>query len=428
MSAFADPHAALRNPTNSIVITPAFVSELAAEARTNNPAVRAADAGVSAALAGEEAIRRWEDPMGKVGVVGAEKRMREDDGDIIFGLEQRLPLFGKYEAARELAKAETAVAKTQLEQNFQVLRKDIAKNVFRIGYAERVLEIGKQDLQWLEAMETIVLQRYEIGDASQVDVTLLQNARSKRVTQLRTDDDNLAHERVILNKWLARDLHSPWPAMQLPAVAEPILFSMKLVNLALNSEPQLKTQRAEIKAAQSTVEITRRARRPDVSVGGEVRHFSESGEVREGMVALSFSIPWGNRKKYDADVRRDREKLRAKEFELENYALIVRDEVFHLTVQIDAARREALLYRDQIIPRSELALESSRIAWESNRGMFRDILEGRRMLLEARLMYARAVSEQYEMMSELVLCCGLGDLEALQMIGAIPDDENLQPK
>jgi hypothetical protein len=25
------------------------------------------------------------------------------------------------------------------------------------------------------------------------------------------------------------------------------------------------------------------------------------------------------------------------------------------------------------------------------------------------------------MLSELVLCCGLGDLEALQMIGAIPD-------
>ena len=38
------------------------------------------------------------------------------------------------------------------------------------------------------------------------------------------------------------------------------------------------------------------------------------------------------------------------------------------------------------------------------------------MLLEGKLMYARAVAEQYEMLSELVLCCGLGDLEALQML------------
>jgi hypothetical protein len=43
------------------------------------------------------------------------------------------------------------------------------------------------------------------------------------------------------------------------------------------------------------------------------------------------------------------------------------------------------------------------------------------MLLEGRLMYVRAVAEQYQMMSELVLCCGLGELGALSVIGAEPD-------
>jgi hypothetical protein len=43
------------------------------------------------------------------------------------------------------------------------------------------------------------------------------------------------------------------------------------------------------------------------------------------------------------------------------------------------------------------------------------------MLLDARLVEARAVAEQYQMLSELVLCCGLADLEALEMIGAQPD-------
>ena len=43
------------------------------------------------------------------------------------------------------------------------------------------------------------------------------------------------------------------------------------------------------------------------------------------------------------------------------------------------------------------------------------------MLLDGRLMHARAVAEQYQMLSELVLCCGLGDMEALQMIGAQPE-------
>jgi hypothetical protein len=48
--------------------------------------------------------------------------------------------------------------------------------------------------------------------------------------------------------------------------------------------------------------------------------------------------------------------------------------------------------------------------------MFLDVLEARRMLLEARLMSARAVTDQWQMLSELVLSCGLADLEALQML------------
>ena len=96
-------------------------------------------------------------------------------------------------------------------------------------------------------------------------------------------------------------------------------------------------------------------------------------------------------------------------------------------MKIDAARREALLYRDEIIPRSQSALDSARTGWESGRSTFRDVLEARRMLLEGRLMQARAVAEQYQMLSELVLCCGLGDLEALEMIGAQPEPAQTRP-
>ena len=46
------------------------------------------------------------------------------------------------------------------------------------------------------------------------------------------------------------------------------------------------------------------------------------------------------------------------------------------------------------------------------------------MWLEGRSMYARAVAEQYEMLSELVLCCGLGQLESLNMIDALPNQTN----
>ena len=128
--------------------------------------------------------------------------------------------------------------------------------------------------------------------------------------------------------------------------------------------------------------------------------------------------------KYNADVRREKSKLKAAELDVADMALSAREEVHALTVKIDAARREALLYRGEILPRSETALDSARANWESGKLMLRDVLDARRMLLDARLMSVRAVAEQYEMLSELVLCCGLGDLEALQMIGVETDLKN----
>jgi hypothetical protein len=42
------------------------------------------------------------------------------------------------------------------------------------------------------------------------------------------------------------------------------------------------------------------------------------------------------------------------------------------------------------------------------------------MLLESQLMYARAISEQHQLLADLALLCGVGDLDALQAIAA-PD-------
>jgi outer membrane protein TolC len=139
------------------------------------------------------------------------------------------------------------------------------------------------------------------------------------------------------------------------------------------------------------------------------------------MIGLSISLPWGNSGRYKQAIRRDQEKLRAAQLDLDDYQLDLREELHLLIVQIDAARREALLYRDQIVPRTEAVLESAHSAWMSGQNTFRDILDSRRMLLDGRLMQVRAVAEQYALMSELVLCCGLGDLTALETIGAFPD-------
>lgn len=404
-------------------ITPELITQFADEMATNNhPMLLAARARTNAAAAGVKSVRTWEDPMVRVGAMAAERMMRMDDGDVFYGVEQKLPLFGKPGAMRKMAAAEFAVEVAAEDVQFQTLRSELAIALFRAALADESLGIAEQDLEWLAVTTKVVEEGYRSGSTRLMDVLTLQNEQSKRIEQLKTDRDKRAQAVLAVNRLLNRDLAATWPKLQLPPLADAVSYSESLAGYALRYEPRLKKMREEIRMAEAAVNVARKERWPEVSVGFENRTYARENDLRSTEFMVGFSIPLGNSSKYRAAVRREEEKRKAAEFETKDYEQSVREEVHGLVVKISAMRREALLYRDQIIPRSEQALTSAKAMFESG-GALRDVLDARRMLLEGKLMYVRAVAEQYEMLSELVLCCGLGDLEALQMIGANSDSK-----
>jgi len=412
---------------DTVTATPEYVNQLAEQMRTNHPAIKAAWARTNAAAANAASIRTWEDPMVDLGGMAAEESMRAEDGDIIYGVEQKLPLFGKPKAERQMARAELATEMASAEYRTQLLRSELAKAVFRTAFADAVVELGKEDLRWLEAMAQTMDSRYRSGQSTLVETLQVQNERARRATNLENDIARLANQRVVLNRFLNRHFDAAWPKFRLPDLAGPVVFNQKLVEFALRYEPRSEVRRREIRQAEAGVELAKRKSRPDLSAGVEARNYSGDGEFRQGMFFLRMSLPWVNNSKYRHDIQREEARKQAAEMELADYEQDLRQELHQLTVKIGSARREALLYANEIIPRSESALASARAGWESGRNMFRDLIEARRMLVEARLMHARAIAEQYEMLSELVLCCGLGDLESLQMLAAPPQPESKEP-
>ena len=414
----AEPDPAIHSPASGTVITPAFISLLADELRTNNPALLAAGARTNAAAASLAAVRTWEDPVARLGGMAAREEMRADEGDLIYGVEQKLPLFGKPQLARNVARAELATGQANADYQFQILRGELARALFKTALADRVIELSGQDRAWLEIIVNATEAKYRTGEATLAELLEVQNELAKRTNQLQTDINLRDNERFSLNRLLNRGLSAPWPILELPPVAPPVTYNQRLVELGLKYEPKASMMRQQVKQTEAAVQLTRRQRLPDVNVGLEARNYTGDGSFRQGLLVFSVNLPWANAGKYRNDIRRDEAKLRASELDLADWELSVRQEIHHLTVSIDTARREALLYRDDIIPRSEQAIASARAAWETGRRTLREVLETRRMLLDARLMFARAVAEQYEMMAELVLCCGLGDFESLQMIGA----------
>src|SRR5262245_30373493 len=87
--ALAQPAAPDGLRTKSVVITSEYVSQLIAEARTNNPSLRAADSKVRAASLNAESIRTWEDPNALFGgsVYSSKGFKPSEDGNLAYGLE-----------------------------------------------------------------------------------------------------------------------------------------------------------------------------------------------------------------------------------------------------------------------------------------------------------------------------------------------------
>jgi len=214
---------------HAVVISTDYINRLVAEARTNNPSLKAADSRVRSATLTAEAVRTWEDPMAMVGgsTFSARGFDPAQEGDLAYGLEQKLPLWGRPKLARHAAEAEASTRRADVNFRVQQLRRDISKELLATALAERVVDIGEQDLSWLEATVQAVEAKYRDGQAALADTLQIQNELAERNDRLRTDRHLLAHEYFNLNRLLNRAVDSPWPLLQLPAVAPAIPFSPK---------------------------------------------------------------------------------------------------------------------------------------------------------------------------------------------------------
>lgn len=316
--------AKLVTATNVVVITTGYIDRLVAEARTNNPSLKAADSRVRSATLNAEAVRTWEDPTALFGgsVYSPQGFSASEDGDLAYGVEQKLPLWGRPKLTRRVAEAEASTREAEASYRAHQLRSDITKALFRVALAERVVEIGGQDLAWVEAVTKAMENKYRAGQAVIADTLQIQNEVAQRNDTLRTDRLRLAHERFTLNRLLNRGVSSRWPSLKLPPVAPAIPLSAKMLSLALQNEPKLKVLEQEIKQAAASAELTRQTRLPDVSLGVEGRQYSGDGEFRSGMFTLRFSLPWANRDKYRKDYQRDKERQKSAEQEREDQVLM----------------------------------------------------------------------------------------------------------
>lgn len=408
-SSGAQPSPAGNRTNNQVRLSAAVIDGLVDQMRTNHPALQAQASRIRAAGYAADGVRTWADPMLSFGGTvsdGARGPGLREDGNLVYELEQPLPLFGKASAARTAARRETEAEQARAEVTLQALRRDISKQLITLAAQEEAIALGRDDLAWLETAVTVAVEQQRAGNGSATAVLRLQTELARRKDSLLSEARRREHSIAAINRQLQRDLHHPLPVYGLPEIASPVAYSAGLVQQALRAEPRLVALAAELRAAHAQSEMSRKSRLPEVGGFVEGRQYSGDGGFREATVGVKLSLPWFNGGRYRSDFNRDRARADSVRFESEHAARMLREELHRLVVELDAARREALLHRDEILPRAKVIFETVRTQWLNGQLPLVETLEARRQWIDASDRLVRATAAQHELLSELVLAGG----------------------
>lgn len=439
------------------VVTADLVRRLSEQMRERHPELRGLVEASRAERLNADGTRRWADPDMMLG--GALYRyadMARENGDVYYGVEQKLPVMGKEKAARALAESNAVAAGVRVEARFAELRRDLAVKLFTAAAARSEAALIAADVAWLEAQVRLGRTRVASGTEPAAMVLRLENELDRRrldwtnavarrrdaeeaveiqvsgtgvgqgkvsstgVSSGATERGEVSNAAPSGNWQLATGFSQSW---SLPPVSDAVPFGPVLVRFAERAEPEVLRREREIGVASAAVQVTRRSQRPDLAVGVQSYHDSATGTAAQGMLTVTMSVPWFNRANYRRDLERERARLVSAEAQAEDARLQVRREVHRLVTQIDAGRREALLMRDVVLPRTRRLQDSLEGLWTSGRGELRDLLEVRRQRIEAEMAEVRATAEYWMAVSELLLCCGLEDLETVRELvgGAVKE-------
>ncbi len=459
------------------VVTADLVRRLSDRMRERHPELRGLLQASRAERLNADGTRRWADPDVMLG--GALYRyadMARENGDVYYGVEQKLPVMGKEKAARALAESNAVAAGTRLEARFAELRRDLAVRLFTAAAMRSEAALIAADVAWLETQVHLGRTRVASGAEPAAMVLRLENELDRRrldwtnavarrrdaeaavefqVSRTGDSSGGISTRPLVGHGSGAAMASSPGERLRngdedvatplrvsmgeisiegrtgnselgtgnsqsysLPPVADAVPFGPVLVWFAERAEPEVLRREREIGVASAAVQVTRRSQRPDFAVGAQSYHESATGTAAQGMLTVTMSVPWFNRANYRRDLERERARLASAEAQVEDARLQVRREVHRLVTEIDAGRREALLMRDVVLPRTRRLQESLEGLWTSGRTELRDLLEVRRQRIEAEMAEVRATAEYWMAVSELLLCCGLEDLETVRELVA----------
>lgn len=372
-----------------------------------NPSIDAARHAWRAALAEFPQVTSLEDPTVSTSLAPFTLASPNVNPGVLARVGQRFPFPGKLSTAGavELAEAEAA------RGDFHATRLNLALLAslvfFEMYEVREALRINDEHIELLTELRESAKAQFEAGRASledpvQAEVELAHVEHRRIVLNTRLDV-----LRAQLNALLGRPAGAPLPPLpdELPrAVSLGVEDEERLLEIALESRPELLSAKARIDAAEQAIELAKLRYWPDVGVEGQFNSMWARPE-HWFAVGASVNVPiWLERRA--AGVEEAEARLGRRRAVYQRALLDTREEVEAAKARLEEARHVLRLYEARLVPAAKAQLEAAVGTFTAGNGSFQSVIEAERSVRITALGIEEATAQLHRRVAELERALG----------------------
>lgn len=296
------------------------------------------------------------------------------------------------------------------EEQFRLAQQIIAAQAARSYDSVLVTRLHQRNLIETRDLALDFLKKTEAkfaaGAVARLDVIRAQVGVAQAENDLIANSRDVANATAALNRVLGRPLGLPLTPVD-SLVAPDHLPALDAVEArALANRPELRQLAHQLRAAQANSHLTKeQAFLPDLTLGANHDYAQDAGTLYTVGLAMPLPVFFWQHTKGDFSERRHRE--------LELVATItdarasVGQDVRTSFSAADAALRQLVFLRDQLLPAAREAYRVASVSYGLGRLSALDVFDARRTLVDAQRQYADALAAASSALSDLERAAGV---------------------
>jgi cobalt-zinc-cadmium efflux system outer membrane protein len=297
------------------------------------------------------------------------------------------------------------------EQQFRLVQQQVTAQAGRAYDSVLVTRLHFRDLTVAKELAADFLKkteaRFNAGTVARLDVIKAQVALAQADNDLIGNARDVTNADAALNRVLGRPLGLPIaPLDSLDAMADPLPDLDAIERSALRSRPELASIEAQQRAARANRTLTKeQALLPDFAFSANRDFAQDAGTLYSAGLAMPLALFFWQHTRGDFANARHRELELAATYR--DAAAAVGQDVRAAFATADAAQRQVVFIRDQLLPSAREAYRVATVSYGLGGLSALDVLDARRTLLDAQRQYADALAAASSARSDLERAAGV---------------------